>query len=397
VRSLKLQFFLLYGSVAASQPFIALYLIERGMGASEVGFAVGMSGWAIMLSPVLVTLLADTRWRPRVVVAAVCGAASLALGAMLLSEGFWSLTAFFFLYSLGFVAVMPLLDGISFGLQEFQAECGARVSSYSAVRVWGTYGYIALHLLLFYPVLSTEGLALPMWTAALCTVLLAINALWLPDRGSPETSSRAGLPTRAAFYALFSGRMLAFSAGIFFLQCCSAAYHTMYPVFLVEYLSLETHWVSIVLIFGAFIEVLFILLVPKFQARWGASALMRLFVALALLRFGLMYLFPNLWVGVGTQLLHGPMICAMMILPPIIVNGAANESSRYSIQGVYTMVILGSSRLLGTAVSGLVGEVDQNKVNLMCAGLCLAAFLLLALGGRGEGSAVQPGSLSRRS
>jgi PPP family 3-phenylpropionic acid transporter len=107
-------------------------------------------------------------------------------------------------------------------------------------------------------------------------------------------------------------------------------------------------------------------------------------VALTVLRFGLMYALPTLWVAVGAQVFHGAMICSMLVIPPNYVNGLADESNRNSIQGVYTMLVMGSSRFVGTAAAGHVAGVDQRLIYLMCAGLAVVAFGLLWKGFRPE-------------
>ncbi|EDY81623.1 transporter, major facilitator family [Verrucomicrobiia bacterium DG1235] len=383
MRSLKAQFFLLFGSFAAVQPFVALLFKERGLDEEQIGYAMGMSGWAIMLSPALITLIADTRMQPRRLMAALCLGTSAALVALLLSESYWLLMAFFFLYSLAVTAMIPLQDGIAFGYQRSQRECGVPETHYNKVRVWGTFGYTGLLLLLFYPMKRIGDVSLAVWFGVACFGLLFLNTFSMPDRGRRETAKRAqGLPTGDAVRALFGRETVVFSLAMFLLLACSAAYHTMYPVYLADDLGLAKHWIGIVIMSGALIEVFFILGLTRMELRWGLRVVMLGAVALTLLRFGLMYAFPNLLVAIGTQVFHGAMICAMMVIPPTYINGLATESNRNSIQGVYTMLVVGTSRFVGTALSGHVAAVDQRLVHLLCAGLTLGALVLMWFGFR---------------
>lgn len=378
MRSLNAQFFLLFGSFAATQPYIALLFKDRGMGAQQIGYAVGISGWAIMLSPALVTLVADTRVSPARLLALLSLLAACGTAVLVMSTSYWMLLGSYFATTLCMTAMMPLLDGITFGTQRLQREQGLVPLEYSRIRVWGTYGYIGLLALLFYPIRSTGEVSWAIWMGFLCFCISFGTSWLLPHRGKREFAKRSkGLPTGEAVKALFGGKMVVFSVAMFLLLCASSAYHTMYPVFLAEDLGLPRHWVGIVILSGALVEVACILALTRLQRRWGVRTLMLGGVALTVARFGLMFAFPNVWMAVGAQVFHGAMICAMMVIPPSFVNGLSTESNRNSIQGVYTMLVIGTSRFVGTALSGHVAAVDQRLVYLLCATLALAAFGLL--------------------
>lgn len=383
MRSLNAQFFLLSGSFAAVQPFIALLFKERGLNEEQIGYALGISGWAIMLSPAVITLIADTRVSPSRLLAGLSVLAASSVIAMLMSTGYWMLVGCYFAMTLCVTAIMPLLDGVTFGVQRLQRERGELPLEYSRVRVWGTYGYVGVLALLFFPIRMTGDVSLSIWAGVGCFCALFLNTFFLPQRGKRELSKRAkGLPTGDAVRALFGRKAVLFSVSMFLLLCASAAYHTMYPVYLVEDIGVARHWLGVVILSGALVEVFCILGLTRFEKRWGLRSVMLGCVALTVLRFGLMYAFPVMLVAVGAQIFHGAMICAMMVIPPNIVNGLANESNRNSIQGVYTMLVIGSSRFVGTALSGHVAAVDQRLIYLFCAGLSLAAFALLWKGFR---------------
>ncbi|MDQ8184820.1 MFS transporter [Pelagicoccus sp. SDUM812002] len=385
MRSLNTQFFLLFGSFAAVQPYIALLFKDRGLGEQQIGYAIGISGWAIILSPAVVTLIADTRVSPSRLLSGLSVATAIATVAMLMSTSYWMMAAFYFIMTLCMTSMMPLLDGVTFGIQRVQRERGETPLEYSRVRVWGTCGYVGILALLFFPIRMTGDVSLLIWAGVLCYCILMVNTWFLPQRGKRELAKRSkGLPTGEAVKALFGRRSALFSISMFLLLCASAAYHTMYPVFLVDDLGLARHWLGIVILSGALIEVFCILALSNLERRWGLRSVMLGCVALTVLRFGLMYAFPVLWVAIGAQLFHGAMICAMMVIPPNFVNGLASDSNRNSIQGVYTMMVIGSSRFLGTALAGHVAGVDQRLIYALCGGLAVLAFALLWKGFRPE-------------
>lgn len=384
MRSIKFQYFLLFGSFAAVQPYLPLLLRERGLDDLQLGYVMGAAGWAIMLSPIVVTLLADTGMQPRRLMAVCYGVAGAALFALMASShSAWSLLTSYFVYSLATTAMVPLQDGVMFGYQKAQQEAGLPTPGYEAARVWGTYGYIAVLIGIFLPMQLGGGLSVAMAGGVLCIGLGLANAYALPDRGRRETAKRArALPTAAAMKVLFGRENLHFSLGMFLLLACSAGYHTMYPLFLTENLGLGESYVGIVIMSGALVEIFYIFWLGRWQRRWGLRALMLAGVAATVLRFALMYGAPNLSMAIGTQLLHGAMICAMMVIPPMYINRFADESNRHSAQGVYTVMIVGTSRFAGTALSGHVAAWGMREVFLMCAVLAAAALLLMWRGFR---------------
>ncbi|MBK1876866.1 MFS transporter [Pelagicoccus mobilis] len=378
---LRNQFFLLFGTFGAVMPYLAIMLRERGFDEEQVGYALGISGWAIVLSPALITLIADTAVTPRRLMAALGVITGSCIFGMLMSSGFWSVTIWYFVYSLAIAAMIPLHDGIVFGFAKQQQELGKPEVHYNELRVWGTYGYVVILLLTVYPVKLTGDSSVGIWFGFAAFCLIIANTFVLPDRGRRETAKRAqGLPTGAAFKALFGRRNVVFSVSMFLLLAASSAYHVMYPIYLTEDLGLAKHWVGVVIVFGAAIEVFFIIRLSRWQKRWGLRAVMLASVWATVLRFGLMFAFPNLPVAIGTQVLHGMMICGMMVIPPVYINSLADESYRNSIQGVYTMLVIGTSRFAGTAVAGHVAAVDQRYVNLACLIFVGAALVLLWAG-----------------
>ena len=375
MNSLRFQYFLLFGSFAAVQPFLPLLLKERGMTEEQLGYAMGVAGWAIMLSPAVVTLLADVRFQPRRVVSGCYCVSAAAIATLAALDSFWGLTASILVYTLAVTAMLPLQDGVFFGFQKARNEAGVRASHYNKVRVWGTYGYMAILIALFYPLKWLSDLDLALGAALLCFGLGLANSFVLPQRGRRETAKRSkGLPTSKAAKALFGKANRAFSASMFLLLMASAAYHTMYPVYLTETLGLSRHWMGIVIMSGALVEVFCLHALSSIQKRWGLRWVMLGCIALTVARFGLMYAIPNLTVAIGTQIFHGAMICAMMVIPPVYINRLADESNRNSVQGVYTMLVIGTSRFVGTAIAGHVAGVSQRDVYLLCAVLACLAF-----------------------
>ena len=64
--------------------------------------------------------------------------------------------------------------------------------------------------------------------------------------------------------------------------------------------------------------------------------------------------FPNIWTVLITQLGHGIEALALYVVPVMFFNRLAGSEFRNSIQGVYTMMVGGCSRVLGGLIAGTV-------------------------------------------
>ncbi|MCH6255070.1 MFS transporter [Puniceicoccaceae bacterium K14] len=383
MRILSWQFFLIYGSAATLGPYMALFLRDRGFGEIQIGHIIGFSGWAIMLSPVVITGLADLKASPKWLLGGLSLLAALSVGGILVSVGYWPILAFFFLFTLSYAAMSPLLDGLFFGVKKSRSLGGGRELHYTDFRVWGTYGYVVLLLLMFFPIRQTGAVSAALLAGLICYILIALGAMFIPEGQRDEVTKKVSvLPSKSALVALLRRRSVLFTVAMFLLICVSAGFHAIYPVYVVEELGLPSHWMSIVLMLGSIVEIFWILGVKSFEMRWGQRAVMLGAVFLTVVRFALLYAFPSLAVAVSTELLHGAMICAMFVIPPSVLDDFANDGNRNSIQGVFTMLVIGGGRLVGAVLTGYVAEWDHRAVYLLYALITTLALAILWVGFR---------------
>lgn len=383
MRILTLQFFLVYGSAATLGPYIALFLRDRGFGEEQIGYIIGFSGWAIMLSPVAVTGLADLKASPKRLLCGLSLLATLAIGGLLVSETFGPILGCFFLFTLSYAAMTPLLDGIFFETRKLGSLDRVKELHYADFRIWGTYGYVALLLLLFFPIRETGAVSTAIWVGLLCYILIGVGALFmLEGRRREHWKVKGGLPSKSAFKALLGRHAILFTSAMFLLICVSAGFHAIYPVYLVEELALPRHWVGIVIMLGTVVEIFWILRLKPLERRWGLRAVMLGAVSLTALRFVLLFAFPTLEVAIATELLHGAMICAMFVIPPSVLDEMADDGNRNSIQGVFTMLVVGGGRFVGTVLTGHVAAWDHRAVYGLYFLITTVAFGILWVGFR---------------
>lgn len=88
--------------------------------------------------------------------------------------------------------------------------------------------------------------------------------------------------------------------------------------------------------------------------------------------------FPTPLVAVLGQSVHGIIILSMYIAPIMYLNRQAGDTFRNSIQGLYTMAIVGVSRIVGISVAGQVGQIDLRLTPFFAAAGATIALILFA-------------------
>lgn len=383
VRKLKAQYFFAYGVMGSVIPFLPIYLKrEQGLQEGQIGFALGLAGLSILLTPVLITLLADTRFDPRRLVSLVFAVSGASLLLLFFSQGFWVVLALLFLHSLAYAAVMPLHDGMTFNAQRQMETHGHEVIPYNQVRVWGTIGFIVPSLILFWFLNAGWTTRVVLLAGVGFSILSLLHAFRLPDprlidHRDPEVPRR--LPTAMAAQVLLRPDMRAFCAAMFITFVAAASFGSFYPLYMVEVVGVGEQWVGLIFNFGVAIEILFMLGFGWLKAKFGLRNIMIAGLACFALQASLLGLFPNVWVAILVQSLHGIIIVGIFMSPIMYINRKAGDRFRNSIQGVYTMIIVGLARIGGIVTAGQIADLNLRIIPFMAAGLAIVAATLLVV------------------
>lgn len=377
VRAIKGQFFFAFAVMGSLLPYLPVYLADRGLSDPQIGWVLGVGGLAILLTPALMTLLADAHLENRTLLAGAFALAGLALLWLLAARGFWFILAAYGLVALAIAPLSPLQDGVYFRRQQ-----RGPTPNYHRVRVYGTVGFIVPSLLLYVWLSYDVGTGVTLLAAIITCILGTLNALRLPRLRIPPAAApgpRTRLPTLAAARLMLRPRVLTFCLAMWLIHLAIAGYYSFYPLYLTRQIGLDTRWIGLIANLGVTVEVAFMLGFGLLVRRIGLRGLMAAGAAAMALRFALLALAPNVYVAVGTQALHGLMVLVVWVGPPIYLNARAGDAYRSSIQGLFAMLVMGSGRMIGNALAGYVAHESLLAVFACSAGLCLLAVPLLFL------------------
>ncbi len=358
--ALKRQYLFTFAVTGTLLPFLPAVLDERGLSDAQIGYVTAMWGVAVLISPALLTLLADLRVPYRALLGACFFGSALGLVVMFGVQGFWPHVLAYGAMALCFASLMPLQDGLTFAVQARQRAGQGDALSYHAVRVWGTFGFIIPAVLTPLMFDLGQGTQIALLIAAGVALLGAINTPTLPthdDPSDPHARRAEGrVPTMAAVRLLLKPRTAGFVLAMWLMGLAVFGYYTFYPLYLTDTIGLDTKWLGIIIALGVSLEVAWMLGLGWLTRKLGFPRVVAICAASVVLRMALMALFPNPWIAIGTQLLHGPMVLAMHVLPPVFLNHGAAAHTRASVQGVYVTAILGTSRVGGLVGGGLIAE-----------------------------------------
>ena len=397
VDPLRRQYFFAFAILGSVLPYLSVWLEGRGLSEREVGYVLATTGVGGMISPLLLTLLADTRVQPRRLLAVQMLASAAAACLMLVSHGFAALLLSHLLFALAMTPVMPLQDSLLFSRQQQVNRDGGSATPYHKVRVFGTLGFLVPSVALFTHLQLGGSLDWALILTAVFGVLGAINTRFMPDRERMpdrpgEKSPGRQLPTVDALRSVMRPDALVFAAAMWLLYMSMSAYYTFYPILLTRSpegfgAGIDAKWIGLIANVGVMVELPFMLAFGWLLAKLGLRWLMAAGAAAIALRTGLLWAVPVPAVAVGTQSLHGMMVLVLHVAPPVFFNRFAAERYRSSVQGLYAVAIMGTGRIVGNVTAGEVAEVSLRGAFLYATLMAVAAAGLFACAFRPRGEA----------
>jgi len=375
MRAVKAIYFFIFALGGSVVPFISLYFQQHGLKKDEIGYIYGVAAIAVVLSPILLTFLADSRLDARKILAGAMLIAAAALGALYVGRGFVVTLLIYAVHMLAYMPLSTLQDGITFGVMKRREERGLAVTPYHRVRVWGSIGFMLPSVILYFVVKKT--ITPILFVGGAFAILGAITALMLPNADGGEKPKESRIPTGEAARKMFSGPLLVFCLATFLLNAGQAPYYTYYAIYLKEKAGIAQQWVGLISSIGVVVEISFMMGFAWLLRRWGLKKLMIVGAACVAVRMMLMALWPIPAVAIGTQLFHGMTVLVLLIAPPVFLNQHAEDRFRHSMQGLYAMAVMGMGRIVGNLIAGPISKWNLQGVYGSAAVLSVIAMGLL--------------------
>ncbi len=388
--AIKTQFFVSYAILGSLMPLLSVFLKEvKGLDEGQVGLAMALTSLAMLASPGLITLLADTKLDSRRILAVAFALSATVLAAMGAAPTPETTIALFVLHGFAFVAMLPLMDGFFFsyaeqidreGRQRVGSTGGVMAPPYPRVRVWGTIGFILPSIVLWLAIRGGADSSVIVPCAVTFCALSLLNSFRLPKVARPlPAEGAARLPTREALAVLFSPQARVLCIGLWLGYLATAGFYAFIALFLREVVLVDPALIGLVMSIGVFLEIFWTLLMPKLQSLIRLKGILVAGLAMTGIRMIVLAKYPYLPVVMIAMVSHGLEVLALFIVPVMYLNRLAGDRFRNSIQGVFTMSVSATSRIAGALTAGWLVETTNLPTMFVCAGLSalLAALVIL--------------------
>ncbi|HUF60507.1 MAG TPA: MFS transporter [Verrucomicrobiales bacterium] len=392
MRGIRLQFFLVYAVLGSVSPLMPVLLVEsKGFREAQVGLAWSFWSVAMLVAPVVFTLLADLRVDSRRIMGVALAVAAGALAGMERAESVPATLIWWLLFSLAHAPILSLLDGLYFAWRRHEEEGSRSVPAYQRVRVFGTAGFVVPSLLLYLLLSPRTSSALPawlphgfsldiiLWLGSGCCLGAALHTLVLPGLAQTRLPVRRGIPSLDAARRLMQPDTRWLCAALIFAFFAFVAYSAFFPVYLRQYAGVSAGVTGLIINLGVVLEVLYILGMARIRNRLGIRRFLLCGLGAMAIRYFLLATFPGAGMALAVQVVHGLEITALYVLPVLYLNELAGDHFRNSIQGVFAM-LLGASRITGSLLAGWIAEHHLLWVFYHASAMGAIGWLIVYLG-----------------
>lgn len=388
-----LEFFIWGGWFVTMGSYLASALHASG---GQTALAYSTQSWGAIIAPLLVGLIADRFFNAERLLGVLHLAGGVLLYALYGTQRFGAFYPCLFAYMILYMPTLALVNAVSF------RHLADPARHFSAVRVWGTIGWIVAGLVISFVFgwdsragLTQGALRNTFLMCALASVALGLYSFTLPATPpQPRPAGAAALRQLLGLDAL--GLLRHKNFAVFFIAsvliCIPLAfYYQNANQFLTEIQVANATGKQTI---GQMSEVLFMLLIPLFLRVLGMKTTLLLGMAAWAARY-LLFAFGDAhalaWLLILGIALHGACYDFFFVSGQIYTDSKAGVQHKAAAQGLITLATYGLGMLIGFWCAGRIvdahvvaGIHDWKSIWLFPAAFAAAVFVLFAATFRNE-------------
>ena len=325
---------------------------------SQVALAYTCTGWAAIISPFFVGMIADRFFPAQKVLAVMHIIGGIALYLTTLVETSGIFFGLLMLHTLCYMPTLALVNAISMNQMKDPSK------EFPGIRVLGTIGWIVAGLTILvlnqyvYTDKNVEATSIPFLLGIGASALLAVYSFFLPDTPPKLTGQKVTAGDIIGVKALTLLKEPSFA--IFFaasvLICIPLSFYYNFTNGFLNEVGMEGAAGKMTL--GQMSEIFFLLVMPFFFKRLGVKWMLFVGMLAWAARYALFAFGDNepilVYMLYGGIILHGVCFDFFFVTGQIYVDQKAPKEIQANAQGFIALATYGVGMLIGTYISGWI-------------------------------------------
>jgi nucleoside transporter len=384
-----LEFFIWGGWFVTLAPFLTNNFNAEG---GEKARIFSTQSWGAIIAPFVIGLIADRFFNAEKILGVLHIIGAALMYQLYTADNVSAFYPYVLAYMILYMPTIALVNSVSFKQMKDPEK------EFSSIRVWGTIGWVVAGLLISYlfhwdsKENAANGLLKNTFLmTAIVSLLLGLYSFTLPN--TPPAKTAGGKINLREIIGLDALKLLKdrnffifFFASI--LICIPLAFYYQVTPDFISNIGVKNPTGKMAI--GQVSEILFMLLLPVFFARFGFKKTILLGMLAWAVRY-VLFAFGNagdlsfmLLIGIA---LHGICYDFFFVSGYIYTNSKAGEKYKSAAQGLITLATYGVGMLIGFEIAGKITDVykiadnsfDYKMIWIIPAAIAAAIFLLFAL------------------
>ncbi|MBI1425345.1 MAG: MFS transporter [Gammaproteobacteria bacterium] len=338
-------YFFYFASLGAIVPFWNLYLKALSYSATQTGVFIAILMITRVVAPNVWGWIADHTGRRMAIVRTGCLLAAVIYAGILLNQSYWWMVAVMSLFSFFWNAALPQFEATTL------SHLGEESHRYSAIRLWGSIGFVLAVVGLGYAFEVISILHLPLF------ILGLLSGIWIMSLTVPEqAASHLHIEHESISSVLRKPHVVGLLAASFCMQVSHGPYYAIYSRYMESY-DYSVSAIGWLWALGVIAEIGIFMIMHHLFKRYSLRGLMLFSLAMAAVRWLLIAVFPvHLGIMLFAQLLHAVTFGVFHATAIRLVHQLFRGRHQGKGQALYSSLSFGAGGAVGSLYSGLAWD-----------------------------------------
>ncbi|MBT3348535.1 MAG: MFS transporter [Thiotrichales bacterium] len=359
-------YFFYFATLGVLIPYWGPYLEHLGFSIREIGELTAILGATKIVAPNIWGWWADRRGEHLFVVRFASIASIIAFAGIFIGSGYWWVALVIAVFSFFWNASLPQFEAVTLN------HLTGKIEHYSSIRLWGSVGFIVTVALLG-PLLEWWSIELVPVVLILLMVGIGVSSMLIPVVPEQKhTQSNISLAK-----VMRNPLVMALLLVAFLNQAAHGTYYTFYTLYM-ESFDYSKGLIGLLWAVGVGVEVAVFIFMAKWIPRFGERNLMLVSLALAMVRWVVIALYPeDLTLIFIAQSFHAASFGVIHAVSIHLIHDLFRGKLQGRGQALYSSVSFGAGGVVGSLLGGIIWvSSGSSAIFIFSALLTLIAFIV---------------------